>query len=335
MPKKRNLIRRRRIRFDRLIIGAVLIIMTISAVVWGAMKVYDFGMEAYVKYQSFQDSLQTKHIMTGRLADKRFEGYTNILLLGLDDGNAEEDDSSKNADTIIVASIRHADGMVRLLSIPGETLVNIPGIQNIDNVNKTYFYGEMQLTVRTLEESLYFPLHHYLIIDMSVFKSFIDLIGGVDLYVEDDMKYEDAYSGFQINLPKGYQHLDGAAAEQYVRYRSDELGAIGRVQRQQRFVKALNEQLTEENILANLPQIIALLREQTIISLAPLDALDLAKNLYGVNGEKISIEMLPGEFINVNDRQHWQTTEEDKQMLLDKYFPAVQENNEENQEENK
>lgn len=335
MARKRKLVRRRRLRIDKLIVGIVLLVMIVGTFGWSVMKLYELTMAAHRKYQDFQDSLQTKHTLTGRLADPRFDGYTNVLLLGLDSGNTEEADSARNADAIIIASIKKADGSVRLLSVPGETLVSIPGRQNVDNVNKAYFYGEMQLMVRTLEESLYFPLHHYLVIDMNAFKSFVDLSGGVDLYVEDNMEYKDAYSGFEISLPKGYQHLDGAAAEQYVRYRSDELGSIGRVQRQQRFVRALNEQLSQEDMVAKLPQLITLIREQTVSSLAPLDAVEIVQALYNVQADKISIEMLPGEFVMINGRQHWQTTEEDKQLLLDKYFPAADMKQEETQEETK
>jgi LCP family protein required for cell wall assembly len=224
----------------------------------------------------------------------------------------------------MIASIKKADGSVRILSVPGETIANIPGRQNIDNINKAYFYGEMQLTIRTIEEMLYFPIHHYAIIEMSAFSDFVDLIDGVNLYVEEDMDYEDAYSGFAIHLKKGYQHLDGAAAEQYVRYRGDELGSISRVQRQQKFIKAMNERLAEMDAVAKLPQFADFIKEKIVISLSPLDAVKLMADLYGLNAQKITIEMLPGEFVSINGRQHWQILEKDKQELLDRLFPIVQ-----------
>jgi len=304
---------------------AVILTAFAGVVFWSGSKLYAFGVAIYAKYQAFRDSIETKHTLLGRLADKRFENYTNVLLLGIDDGNLQEPDSARNADAVLIASIRNDDGSVRLLSVPGETIVSIPGRQTIDNVNRSYFYGEMQLTIRTIEESLYLPIHHYVVADIRAFDEFIDILGGVDLYVEEDMDYEDAYAGFAIHLKKGYQHLDGRAAEQYVRYRGDELGVIGRVQRQQRLIKALNEKLTQTDIVSKMPQLIELIQERTIMSLAPLDALKLLKNLYGLHTDKITVEMLPGEFVTVNNRQHWQINEGEKQALLDAYFPETSE----------
>ena len=71
----------------------------------------------------------------------------------------------------------------------------------------------------------------------------VDILGGVDLYVERNMNYDDPFANLSIHLTKGYQHLDGQKAGQYGRFRYDELGDIGGVQRQQRFLKALSDEM--------------------------------------------------------------------------------------------
>ena len=76
-------------------------------------------------------------------------------------------------------------------------------------------------------------------IDFKGFKGLVDAIGGVDIEVEKPMSYYDEWDGFTIDLAPGMQHMDGDKAIQYVRYR-DEEGDIGRIRRQQKFLKAIS-----------------------------------------------------------------------------------------------
>ena len=92
---------------------------------------------------------------------------------------------------------------------------------------------------QTIANLLRIPIHYYALANWQGFIEIINLIGGVDLYVDKDMRYEDPYAKLKIDIKHGYQHLDGEKSGQYVRFRSDELGDIGRVQRQQKFLKAL------------------------------------------------------------------------------------------------
>ena len=99
------------------------------------------------------------------------------------------------------------------------------------------------------------PLDYYVQVDMKSFCRVIDAIGGVSIDVEKRMQYEDTWEHFVIDLKPGLQHMDGNTALQYVRYR-DEEGDIGRVARQQKFIRAVVAEVSTPMIILKAPSII-------------------------------------------------------------------------------
>ena len=160
--------------------------------------------------------------------------------MGIDDGDSEAAESEpKRTDAMMLASFDPEGNEVALVSMPRDTMVQIPGHKGYDKINAAYAYGGVMLAKQTVANLLRVPIHYYVLVDWRAFKESIDLIGGVDLYVDKDMYYEDPYADLVIDIKHGYQHLNGELAGQYVRFRKDELGDIGRVQRQQKFMLSL------------------------------------------------------------------------------------------------
>lgn len=319
--------KRRRIRWSRMLLVLILLFGFCGTIGWGAYSVYHVAKDAYARCLIMIEDFQKKQDVQIKFQDKRFEQYTNILILGTDEGNPDIVGSAKNSDTILIASIKHQTGEVKVLAIPGETIVNIPGRQGSNPIHKSYYYGGTQLAVRTVEEFLNIPINHFWVIDWKAFVSLVDAVGGIELYVEHDMDYEDPNADCKIHLKKGYQHLDGSEAGQYVRYRGDELGDIGRVQRQQRFIKAFMQQLLQMDTIGNLPQIVEVMNQQMSTSMAVIDAAQLAKNLVEFRLNLIKPEMLPGEFVTVNGATSWKPNPKEIENLLNDMFPVKDEKN--------
>ncbi|MFC1571816.1 LCP family protein, partial [Candidatus Margulisiibacteriota bacterium] len=78
-------------------------------------------------------------------------------------------------------------------------------------------------------------------------------LGGVQLEVEEDLRYADRSQGLDINLKKGWQKLSGKQAHDYIRYRDDFDGDIGRITRQRKFLKALRQALSRPSNIAKAP----------------------------------------------------------------------------------
>ncbi len=84
----------------------------------------------------------------------------------------------------------------------------------------------------------------------NVVKEIVAAVDGVDVYVEKNMHYNDNAGDLHINLKKGENTLTPETAEEFLRFRHDALGDIGRIERQQVFVRA-NEKIPKSN---NYPQ---------------------------------------------------------------------------------
>ncbi|MBO9539354.1 LCP family protein [bacterium] len=184
---------------------------------------------------------------------------TNILLIGSDagfTGNRRDATAPVRSDTLIVASLDPTHRSIQLLSIPRDTRVEIPGRQGFDKINAAFAYGGPELTMDTVARFLDVPIDHYVRLKLEALPELVDLLGGVEVEVEKNMRYRDRAGGLSIALKKGPQLLDGAKAEQYLRFRHDVNGDIGRVQRQQVFLRALRERLMQPSSLAMLPQLL-------------------------------------------------------------------------------
>ena len=221
---------------------------------------------------------------------------------------------------MMLASINPDSGAINLLSIPRDTQVHIPGRSGLDKITHAYFYGGPQLAVRTVENFLDLPVNYYVTIDWEAFIKVIDILGGVDLYVESDMNYEDPYADLKIHLNKGYQHLDGEKSGQYVRFRHDELGDIGRVQRQQRFLKALSDEALQVGTLVKLPALSSTISQYVSTNMSMMDTLKLVNSLKGFKNGALHTEMLPGQFSTVDGLSYWIPDKEQTKQLVERMF---------------
>ena len=125
-------------------------------------------------------------------------------------------------------------------------------------------------------------------------KELIDILGGLDIYVEENMDYEDEASGLSIHIGQGYQHLSGEDVQKYLRYRGEKLGDVGRVQRQQKFIKALYAKVLQLDTIPKLPAIADLFRNRMETSAEIFDSAHLANVLRKMSSDPPITMMLPG-----------------------------------------
>lgn len=310
MPSMRPL--RRKIRWTKLVVLLAILIIAVTSLSWAAVYTY--------KKISSTPALSTNvdNNKPPVPAPASVSKHINILLLGVDDGDNEHPGAPKRSDTMIVASINVDDGKVNLLSIPRDTKVTIPGHKGFEKIAHAFYYGESELAVRTVEDLLQIHIEHSVVIDWQAFIKTIDTLGGIDLYVENNMHYEDPYANLVINLTKGYQHLDGSQSGQYVRFRSDELGDIGRVQRQQRFLKALAQQTLQFGNILKLPSFIHTIDQYVTTDITGFEMLKLAKHLRKFKSEDLYTEMLPGNFVTVDGLSYWVHNKEQTRQLVER-----------------
>ncbi len=242
--------------------------------------------------------------------DKRI----NLLILGIDDV-----EGTKRSDTIIVSSLDLDGDEFWFLSVPRDTMLDIEDY-GLDKAGHAYAYGGIELTYKTVSELLDIPLHHYVLLDYNGFKKIVDIMGGVDIEVEKQMHYEDKTAGFIIDLEPGFQKLDGEKALQYVRFRSDGDGDLGRIGRQLKFMRSAAQQWVQLSFLWKAPSLFFALREgiRTDMSFSTLMALaGFAKHF---KTEKFFATKLPGDARYVDDISFWIPDKDRIDALVGKFF---------------
>ena len=186
------------------------------------------------------------------LLDVVAKNRINILVLGVD----ERADDVGRSDTSFVVTLDTEAKKITVLSFPRDSRVKIAG-HGWDKFNHAFAFGGLPLSKSTAENLLGVSIHYTVTIDFKGFMRMIDALGGITIDVEKRMRYSDPYDddgGLVIDLYPGVQRLSGKEAIKYVRYR-DEEGDIGRVARQQKFLKALLKELASPQTVVRLPEL--------------------------------------------------------------------------------
>lgn len=227
---------------------------------------------------------------------------TVVMLMGVD----EREGDVGRSDTLMIATLDAKKHKAAILSVPRDTRVKIKG-HGFDKINAAYAYGGHRLTQNTIEDLLGVEMEHYVIINVNAFTKIIDAIGGIDINVEKRMYYEDPWDdngGLVINLYPGQQHMDGKTAITYVRYR-DEEGDIGRITRQQKFMKAVMDKLTSPSIIPRIPAIIGQVVDSINTDLSVKQMIEFMAALKEAQSNGLQTEMLPGRPMYIGGVSYW------------------------------
>ena len=209
-----------------------------------------------------------------------------ILLLGTDTRDAENDRG--RADTIMLLHINPLEKRASLLSIPRDTLVDIPGYSE-DKINAAYALGGEELMIKTVSGFLDAAINHYVTIDFDGFIKLIDALGGVDINMERPI--EDPKTGAYFSA--GNHHFTGEQALAFTRSRSTEFGDIGRIQRQQLVLKELIKQKLSLKYLSDINDYFNIIVENTRTDLDIMTMLSYAKAALSFGTENIKTAIIP------------------------------------------
>lgn len=224
----------------------------------------------------------------------------NILIMGIDRvpeaTEGSKDIFSGRSDTMLLLRADPVVDTVSLLSIPRDTQVEIPDV-GIDKINDANVRGGATLAARTVSANLNgVAIDRYVRVDTAAFKELIDLLGGVEVYVPKRMTYEDQTQKLKIDLQPGLQTLNGDQAEQFARFRNDDLGDIGRVQRQQTLLKALRKKLMHPTVIPRIPSLIKAMTQYIDTNLTKEEMLALVGTGRKLAEGDFKMVMLPGRF---------------------------------------
>ncbi len=210
---------------------------------------------------------------------------------------AEIDSSLEGqSDAIILIQLDPAAKKITALSIPRDSRVPISGY-GIQKINAANYVGGAALSAQTVSNLTgNIKIDRYLRVNVQGFGQLIDALGGVEIYVPKRLKYQDDAQHLYINLNQGQQLLDGNKAIQYMRYRHDELGDLGRVQRQQAFFRALISQKFKLETAGRIPEILTVLKQNLDTNLTVQELVAVAALVSKVERKDTKMLLVPGRF---------------------------------------
>ncbi|WP_328655498.1 LCP family protein [Micromonospora sp. NBC_00330] len=260
------------------------------------------------------------------------KGPLNILLVGIDPRTPT---AAPLADSIMVLHVPASMDRAYLFSLPRDLYVRIPAFKRADfpgettKINAAMSFGSrvpganpdaargfelLATTVQNVTGIKRFDAGA--IINFTGFQKIVDAMGGVDMYIERDVKSEhkqpdgkarpgntrgEGYVGPQAIYKKGNRHLSGWQALDYVRQRYPKNGVLdsdyGRQRHQQQFVKAMVGQAFSADVVSNpikLDKVLRAAGQSLIFSGRGNSVVDFGLALKDIRPNTIEMIKLPG-----------------------------------------
>lgn len=187
-----------------------------------------------------------------------FAGYTYVSHLKIGDGGdiAELDTEVKShdrknvlvigtdksgllADVIMIFSFSDEGDPVNVVSVQRDTEVIVGG--RTWKINSVIQKGK-EAFVQMVKDTTGIPIHDYVIVNFKAVQDVVDLLGGVDFYVPQNMNYDDPEQDLHIHLTEGQQHLNGKKALELLRFRGYPMADIQRTKVQRDFIQEMFKQ---------------------------------------------------------------------------------------------
>ena len=213
----------------------------------------------------------------------------NILLMGVDARPGEPIDSKVRSDSLAVLHLDEATGSCRILAIPRDSRVSMPGYGNT-KINHALAVGGIPFEQLVVEDYLGISIDHYALIDFSGVEQVVDALGGVT--VDNPQAFDMGGQHFEA----GMIELNGEQALLYSRYRGGDDGDFGRVSKQQQVLRALLNKAAALDLVRMVPQLFSLLSDHFRSDLGPTDLIGLANDYRSsCTAESLETRTIQGE----------------------------------------
>lgn len=220
------------------------------------------------------------------------KSHEPILILGSDQVSGSTD---------VIFTVQVDDGLTRITQVPRDTFVESPDL-GVQKVNALYAVAGIDATRSEVGRLVGTPVQKHLKVNLRAVERVAEALGGVEVTVPKRMVYADYSQGLFIDLQPGRQTLRGRNLEGFLRFRHDEAGDLGRMDRQRLVINEVFRKLASPSALAQLPALLKIAGEDIDTNLSPLDM----SRVIGMLGEsKLSSSRLPGRLYWDNDLSYW------------------------------
>ncbi|MEM1310992.1 MAG: LCP family protein [Cyanobacteria bacterium P01_H01_bin.153] len=225
------------------------------------------------------------------------------------------------SDTMLLIRFNPHTEQLIVLSLPRDTRTLVQG--QMTKLNEANQLGGPALSAKSVSDLLGgVEIDRYVRINVQGVEKLIDALGGVTVNVPKDMKYQDDSQHLYINLKAGEQTLDGDKALQFLRFRYDDYGDIGRIQRQQMLMRATIDQAINPKTITRLPKILSVIQSHVDTNLSVEELLALSGYAAKSNDYNVQMLMLPGDFSSSRDFElsYWMPNLNEIDSMVAEYF---------------
>ena len=247
--------------------------------------------------------------------ERKSKDYWSVLILGRDTGGGG------NTDTMLLASYDVTNQKATVMSIPRDTMVNIP--YDVKKINGVYNYGGggeagIQYLYKEISQLVGFEPDYQVVVEWEAVGQIVDAMDGVWFDVPRNMNYDDPLQNLHIHQEKGYRLLSGEDAMEVLRYRRDNdkrygypEGDVGRIKTQQAFLSAMVEQLLKVENVPKIRQFIQVFQDNVETDLTFQNILWFAQSAYlgGLRTEDVEFVTMPHRNVDAWSRSYSQDLE--------------------------
>jgi polyisoprenyl-teichoic acid--peptidoglycan teichoic acid transferase len=231
--------------------------------------------------------------------------------------HADKDAFTGRSDTILVGRLDPAANTLRIIAIPRDTQVAIPGYGR-QKINAANAIGGPNLALRTVSEFLQTPIDHFVVLNVHGLVDLVDELGGITVEVPKRMQYMDWTAKLKIDIEPGVHTLTGNQAMGFVRFRHDALGDIGRVTRQEIFLRAVLDKALRPDSWTHLGRLFEIARRYLCTDLSVEEMMGMANFVRGVPKANQVMTMMPGRFSGGD----WQVERSDVSKMVARLMGA-------------
>ena len=255
---------------------------------------------------SFIFGLKTDNLGGGKAPAKNES--LNILVVGMDIGDIDQEGNAglRRTDTMMVFNYNPITDVVNIVSIPRDTLIEVEDAYDSEGnyipywkINAAYALGGEDELVMQVKKLLEIDVNYIVEIDYKAFRSIIDAIGGIEMYIDRNMDYDDDAQNLHIHFKEGETVLlDGEKSEEFIRWRKNNDGSgfvdgdLGRISNQQRFMQAVFKKMMNPLILLDLPDIMNAVKSNVVTNMSGSQIINYALKI--VKNSGISMHTLQG-----------------------------------------
>lgn len=215
-----------------------------------------------------------------------------ILVLGRD---------TVGENTDVMFTVRLDGDITHITQVPRDTFIESPQL-GVVKANSLFALGGIQTTKDEVGSLLSAPIDRYLKVNLDAVSKLAEALGGVEVDVPKRMYYVDNAQGLYIDLYPGKQLLKGNDLEGFLRFRHDEQGDLGRMERQRLVMAQVFRKLAEPATIAKLPALLEIAGNDMVTDLSPIEMTQLMSAL---GRTKLSTQRVPGRLYWHNDLSYW------------------------------